>query len=318
MPDEGKRTVHPGSYCSIEGETGQTKTGTPMVCAPKDGAAVRPRWRRNGPPPPRTGRRRKAAGGSAAVAPPQLADATKIAPIDLTPATPVELPLEAKPTTEEKATVPDAPKTDLVDVTKLLDTPPRKIAYGTFNSGPGYNQFHGSGRYGRTIDSMGDDGRIDMGGQPLRDVIGDIGSDVALQKLHPQDAIDRLRGVAERLPQGSSARRKVDQLIGDIDVPMTPMPKLPDNTPAPLVQLVRHLHAIPACRREGAPELPLAVQAAESAAAGRSLVRIERSLDEIPRKRHESDSDVGKHHIITAVSNAAKGVRVARRIPGQQ
>jgi len=93
MPEQGKKVVHPGSYCSEVGATGETKTGTPMICQPKDGAAVRPRWRRNGPPPPpKTGRRRKTTSGSAAVTPPKLADATSITPIDLTPAAPVQLP----------------------------------------------------------------------------------------------------------------------------------------------------------------------------------------------------------------------------------
>jgi hypothetical protein len=38
------RTVHPGAYCSLEGSTGVTEAGTPMVCTSK-GPGTRPRWR---------------------------------------------------------------------------------------------------------------------------------------------------------------------------------------------------------------------------------------------------------------------------------
>lgn len=64
-------TAHPGSFCSPEGATDQTKTGTDMVCSvakPGD----RARWRRNGPAPARTPRRRGRRASAASAPLPQV------------------------------------------------------------------------------------------------------------------------------------------------------------------------------------------------------------------------------------------------------
>jgi hypothetical protein len=87
---------------------------------------------------------------------------------------------------------------------------------------------------------------------------------------------------------------------------------------------VEELHAIPVCRRPESRELDLAVRLAQKAAASswfapgtteRTLPygRLRREMYDIPRVRHEKDSDVGKQHVMAAVTAALEKSRPAPR-----
>lgn len=52
-----EKPVHPGSYCSINGDTGFFKTGRGAICSAKT-PGDRLRWRASGPPPAKSGRRK--------------------------------------------------------------------------------------------------------------------------------------------------------------------------------------------------------------------------------------------------------------------
>lgn len=282
--------VHPGSFCSPPGGTGETVTGVPMVCSPKK-TGDRARWRRNGPAPARTPRgrgRRPAAGGSTLPVVNTGIDPTK-------PAAEPPPAADTKPTTEQPAKVDG----------HLTDREPQENTWGGLRH-QGSVHYHGDGPVGIAVDGLGPDKRIDMGdGEPLADTLGKLATRVVTGDMHPADLPNEVRKIRDRLPELSPAQRRLNALLGEIDHPMNEKPALPDSTPQPLRDLVDTLHRVPACRKDPSKELGPIVALArqyENGKTGGSIMT--RELNQVANRRHESTSDIGKIFIDRAVLDA--------------
>lgn len=284
--------VHPGAFCSPAGATGDSNAGTPMICSvAKPGE--RARWRRNGPSPARPRRARGTGRGRTST--------TAAAPM---PQVDVGIDPHKIPEPAQQETQPVKPtKVD----GRHTDRAPMPNEWGSFPR-PGAHCVHFDGPLPRAVERLGDDARIDMGdGEPLADTILNLADQVRGQQLHPADLPDRLRDIQARLPEGSTAHRRLAAMIDDVDAPMTPAPQLPDGTPEPIRQLAETLHRIPICRQRGARELEQLVDIAKEAAAGR-LRRRMLGMRITDLSRHEMYSDTGSVQINNALRVAREAV----------
>ncbi|WP_020523073.1 hypothetical protein [Catelliglobosispora koreensis] len=114
--------------------------------------------------------------------------------------------------------------------------------------------FHEDGEIGQALAAMGHDRRLDIDGEPLANVIGRIATGPVKGHTSSQEALDQLKGLRNRLPESTRARRVMDECIQRLDAPNSPVPDVPAVTPEPLRQLMKDLHAIPCVRREPARE----------------------------------------------------------------
>jgi hypothetical protein len=178
---------------------------------------------------------------------------------------------------------------------------------------PGNHCTHYDGPITRSIEAMGPDAQIDMGGgEPLADTLGDIADEVRSRRIHPADLPAKLREVQNRLPEGSTAHRKVGAMAALADAPATPVPALPATTPQPLRDLVSTLHRIPVCRQDPDRELDKLVALAKRHDAGELRGRdLERELGYI--SRHEMWSDTGSYQINEAIQKAKAALHEERR-----
>jgi hypothetical protein len=287
-------SVHPGAFCSPAGGTGDSKAGTPMICSITTPGS-RARWRRNGPSPARAsrgnggGRSRKNATTGAAL--PQVDAGIDPHKVPEPAAAPTDTPL-AKP-----ATV-DGRHTDKAPLPNEWGGVPRNGAHCVHFDGP----------LPRAVDALGPDARIDMGGgEPLADTVLNLADQVRARQLHPAELPDRLRDVQARLPEGSSAHRKLGAMIADVDAPTTPAPQLPAGTPEPIRELVHTLNEIPICRQRPDRELNKLVAIAQEATTGRLRGRM-LGMRIADLNRHEMYSDTGSIQINRALQAAREAV----------
>jgi hypothetical protein len=174
--------------------------------------------------------------------------------------------------------------------------------------------YHDDGPIGTAVKGMGPDARMDVDGQPLGNVLGEIATDVVQGRRTAQQALDEFKTVRDRLPEGSAARRRLNLAIDDMDAPTSPTPPVPDNTPEPLRTLVTDLHAVPIARRDPSREVePLLGIVGDVAAGKTSGTRLIRAVQQLGNRRHESLGDAGKFEIDRAVERAVKGLEDLRR-----
>jgi hypothetical protein len=298
--------VHPGAFCAPIGATGQTVTGTGMVCrvGPAGGRA---RWGSDGSPRVRRPRQpRPAAGANLGGLPVANAGITLDNPDREGPTTdmPVPEPTPALPQTPVDQTPPVSP--DLVDG-HYSDRDPLPVDWGGFGWTPGTVLYHGDGPFGSTIRDLGPDARIDMGGgEPLADQLGTLASEVTVGATHPRELGGRLRTIRDRLPAGSRARNAVTALLDQVDHPATASPSatLPAGAPAPLRQLIDDLHDIPLCRKDPRETTALTELAGRLADRKASRREIRDTLGRLARLRHESYSDSGRQQIARLIAGA--------------
>lgn len=131
--------------------------------------------------------------------------------------------------------------------------PPKPHSWGTGGQRGDQHYYHPDGTIPRTMDRLGDEGQLDVGGgQSLHNAMGDIATDMVMGRITPDAGLSQLRDVARRLPETSSARGTVEALVRDLHVPMVAMPELPTDTPPQLRQLLDQIRTgFPIARATG-------------------------------------------------------------------
>jgi hypothetical protein len=193
---------------------------------------------------------------------------------------------------------------------KMSDKP---LIPNTWGTGGGPVHFHESGAIGRALRFMGDEKRLDVGGEPLANVLGRIATDGVSGRKTTQQVLDSLKEVNAKLPKGSEARKELTNTIEDLDAPPRHI-QLPETTPAPLQKLMDTFSTIPLARRthnrttgkaESRNEMDELKQIVDDFAAGKiSGFRMIKNVNQIQNRRHESQE--GRMEIDRAVREAVK------------
>jgi hypothetical protein len=226
------------------------------------------------------------------------------------------------PRAEVVALPPAEPQTEMPAVTNPEPTLPVSGALSNkplLDNGWGFDpyrpvSYHGDGPVGVAVQSMRGDAHIDFDGEPLANVLGILATDVSVGRRTAQEGLDDLKMIRDRLPQGSVARSCLDQAVRDMDAPVTPVPQVPNCTPAPLWQLAADLHAVPLVRRdpsrEQQPLHALLDDFAAGRAGGRGMIR---AVHALRNRRHESLGDSGKDEVDRAVDRAVTALEELSR-----
>lgn len=200
----------------------------------------------------------------------------------------------------------------MLDVFKTNDAPMSPNMWGAGNGHPvGY---HPDGPWGGAVRRLGPAQRIDYDGKPLAEHLNRVATDVIDGRRTTNDAIGELRRVRDRIPEGHSARRTIDNLIDEIDYPMTPVPEIPAGTHPAVEKMIRTIHSVPAARRDPSLELEPALEIARQMAARPTrnprlwAFDLERACY---NNRHESTGAEGKWDIDRAVRTAIKEINDA-------
>ncbi|GAB2467805.1 hypothetical protein GCM10027187_39960 [Streptosporangium sandarakinum] len=192
------------------------------------------------------------------------------------------------------------------------DKPLLPNRWGEASAQAGGIVYHEDGQIGRAVRAMGDDGRLDVDGEPLANVLGLLATDAVAGRISSQELLDRVKALRDRLPEGGRARAALDRAVAAMDAPDRPAPNLPDGVPQPLRDLAADLHKVPAVRRDPDMELSqLNDIAARWADGGLSSMRLIREVRAIGNRRHESVE--GKTEIDRAVARAVDGLEELRR-----
>jgi hypothetical protein len=219
---------------------------------------------------------------------------------------PAEKPAE-KPADKPTPTVDKPAASSGSQVTGRSSKPAKPNQWGSASaSTPGAIVYHGDGRIGGAVKSLGDDANLDVDGDRLDNRLGLLATDAVAGRKSSQQVADEIKAIGGRLPEGSRARKVVDRLAKQLDAPKSPTPDVPDGAPAAIKQLVQDLHAVPAVRRDPDQEMkPLLDIAAQSSRV--SPARLARAVQQLLNKRHESEE--GKAEIDRAVNKALKELR---------
>ena len=149
------------------------------------------------------------------------------------------------PTTSAERAVPKAPG-------GMTDQPPKPHSWGTFGQRGDQHYYHPDGQIPMTMKRLGPEGQIDVGdGESLHNAMGDIASDMVMGRINGDTGVARLRALATKLPAGSGARNMVARLADELDRPAVAMPRLPDDTPAPVRRLLQQVMTFPIARATG-------------------------------------------------------------------
>lgn len=199
-------------------------------------------------------------------------------------------------------TTPKAAPTPITGA--LSDKPLLDNTWGHLGSNSAVH-YHDDGPVGTAVKYMGPDAKMDVDGEPLANVVGRIATDVVRRNTKAQQAVDDLKELRDRLPEGSRAKQCLSNAVRNMDGPDTPEPQVPDGTPEPLKDLVRKLHSVPMVRREPETELQPLLKLCDRAAAGdrRTLAMLDDEVKRLRNKRHESLGDSGKFEIDDAISD---------------
>ena len=182
-------------------------------------------------------------------------------------------------------------------------------------AGPDDIHYHDDGEIGSAVKAMGADRLMDVDGQPLENVLGRIATDTVFGRTTSQEQVDALKRLRDRLPEGSQARRGVDDIINRLDAPLTPPPAVPDGVPTPLRDLTTALHGIPLIRREPAPEMASLEQLLADYAAGRlGGKRLIAAIRALRNRRHESVE--GKAEVDRTVDAAVAALEALAKANG--
>lgn len=167
---------------------------------------------------------------------------------------------------------------------------------------PDTMHYHPDTAIGRAIDAMGDEKHMDVGGEPLGNVLGEIATDTVLGRVSAQDQIGRLRDLHARLPDGP-AKRHVGDVIANLEAPPMAAPKLPAATPLPLQELATELVQIPRVRRNPRALDKLTQTAADFEAGRTGSSRLVAAVRNIAGSYHESEE--GSFDVRRAADKAA-------------
>lgn len=131
--------------------------------------------------------------------------------------------------------------------------PPKPHSWGTFGQRGDQHYYHPDGLIPRTMDRLGGDGQIDVGGgESLHNAMGDIATDMVMGRVTADVGVSRLQALGKKLPENSSARGTVEALVRDLHAPMVGMPDLPTDTPALMRQLLDQIRTgFPIARATG-------------------------------------------------------------------
>lgn len=306
-------SVHPGSFCSPPGATGQTVNGTGMVCAPHPEKGGRARWRSDGTTPARAPRRRAARRSTATAA------------VGTLPIVDAGINPHAVPAPAAAGEQPAPPVTPPAEPEQATTMPPRSAQpLEPPNGGWGIDQglMHFDGALGRLWNGLDDDRHLTVDGRPLGNVIKDLGEGISLDKHSSQHALDDLRRIRRQLPDGSRPAQLVDAAINRLDAPDRPLPDLPANTPPQLRTLVEELNAIPLVRRgrdvgggrDAFHETDMVADMAHRWSAGQLRpFTFESELRNLTGHRHESME--GWSEIRSAVAKASRDINQWGRRP---
>lgn len=192
----------------------------------------------------------------------------------------------------------------------------KPLIENTWGGVPGEVHFHNDGIIGQELGQMGDDRSLDVDGEPLANVVGKLATDAVMGRISQDQLIRRLKALAERLPEGSAGRRRVESMAKQLDAPERAPLDLPDGTPGPVTNLMQKLSEIPLARgtdnlrqRRDTNEMDtlrdLAAQAQERY-PGNEMRQANWLSDQVRQKilnqRHESEE--GKFQIDRAVRAA--------------
>lgn len=184
--------------------------------------------------------------------------------------------------------------------------------WGVFTKRDGIN-FHDDGQIGTAIKGMGPDAHMDVDGEPVANVLGRVATDLVTGRRSAADGVEAYKGIRDRLPEGSRARRSLDIALTRIDAPASTPPDVPAGTPEPLKALMRDLHSIPLLRRDPRETQKLQEILRENfddvADDGPIHVgRLATELHWLVGLRHESEGDAGKFDVDRAVDKALKAL----------
>jgi len=207
--------------------------------------------------------------------------------------------------------------------------------WGAMGTG-GEVEFHPDGVVGNGIKDMGEDRLIDVDGEPLSNKLGRLVTRMNHGEISMDQLIDELNRLAKRLPEGSKARRIVEQMGPTLDAPKVKL-DIPEGTPEVLARLARALADNPLARgavdrpgfRRDAEnsELAKVMKMIEDFNAGRLAgVRMNQELTRIragvPHEANEGNAPILRAlseavQLITAIMNDPKTRdTLARRTPG--
>lgn len=202
---------------------------------------------------------------------------------------------------------------------RMSDEPLLPNKWGMFDSTAPV-AYHEDGEIGMAVERLGDDGRLQVHGGALANMLGRAATDTVRGRLPAQNLVSRIEQIAVQLPEGSRARQIVDRLANDLDAPDIPTPQMPPGAPPPLQQLAIDLQNIPLARgtkrigggEHSRKELDALQRLAADFMAGREGgLRFIESVRSLANQRHESQE--GKFDIDRAVLRAVGALEDMRR-----
>lgn len=210
---------------------------------------------------------------------------------------------------------------------RMSDKPIIENTWGDF--GQGEIGFHGDGIIGMGLQTMGDDQRLEVDGDALANVIGRLATRAARGQISQEQLIDQLRRLGQRLPADSTARRRVERMVTQLDAPPRAPLTLPEGTPAPLRELMDDLSKIPLARgtsrRTGGGDFnemdtlrEIVAEAAKNPSANRQL-RARRLIELLQRRllNHRHESMEGKAEIDRVIRKAMEALARMAREPAR-
>ncbi len=224
------------------------------------------------------------------------------------------VPVKVAPTPSAPAAKETAPNPPEVPVARKLSTKP--LIHNNWGGTGGEVSFHADGPVGRGLERMGEDQFLDVDGEPLGNVIGKMATDSVRGKTSTKEFADRLRGLRDKVPYDSSGRRRLDEMIEQVDPPeKVDLPHIPDDTPEPLKELARSFADNPLTRRATPPrgsggrgqpleELAGIIRDFHNGDEGGSQL-IDR-VEKLHNRYHESLGAEGKDEMDRAVLKAVK------------
>ena len=195
--------------------------------------------------------------------------------------------------------------------------------WGAMGTG-GEVEFHPDGVVGNGIKDLGEDRLIDVDGEPLSTKLGRLVTRMNHGEISMDQLIDELNRLAQRLPEGSKARRIVQQMGPALDAPKVKI-DIPEGTPEVLSKLARAMADNPLAR--GAVDRPGFSRDAENSELAKVMKMIEdfnagrlsglRMIGELQSIRsgvpHEANE--GNAPILRALAEAAQMVRAIMEDP---
>ena len=207
---------------------------------------------------------------------------------------------------------PPGPKAPAPVSGRLSDRPLTLNRWGTFAPADVAVNYHEDGAIGTAISRMGRDALLDADGAPLAELLGVAATDAVTGRASMQEVLERVSLLRDRMPEGSAARRELEEAVRKLDAPLTPVPPVPGAAPAPLRQLMADLHAVPLVRRDPGPEEEALARILDDFTAGRTAgARLIMAVRGLRQRRHESAE--GKFEIDRAVDRALQALDAMQR-----